>query len=87
MSILLRVCVIESSVGIAKVEVVVVKAVGEEVGVVGRREQVVIPIVPSAAIVQEDGTMDPPTRLIGYSGYNWCREREIGKEMECEKKV
>ena len=76
MSILLRVCVIESSVGIAKVEVVVVKAVGEEVGVVGRREQVVIPIVPSAATVHEDGTIDPPTRLIGYIWYNWCEKEK-----------
>ena len=63
----------EMRVGLARVVEEVENGVGEEVGVVATREQVVVPIVPSAATEQEEGAIEPLAKLGG-------KELEIGNK-------
>ena len=72
MSVLI-VCVMERTVVVARVEEEVENGVGGEVGVVARSAQVLVPKVPSAARVQEEGTKDPQTKLMWESGYEGGR--------------
>ena len=62
MSVLI-VCVMERTVVVA----------GGGGGVVARSAQVLVPKVPSAARVQEEGTKDPQTKLMWESGYEGGR--------------